>query len=1339
MNKFAFIAVCGLLSIFCASVFATGLHDLIESQMISPESIKLYIKEHPEDINKKDGKGRSPLYFACQIHLKGKFEIVQLLLNNGADVDLQDIYGQTPLFLMCKKGNLALVELLLKNGADVNKADNSGWTPLYVARKNGFRRIAGLLQKKGGSSSKTKDSELLKDENVNKNNLKELKQKPLGENANKNNLGESTIVVKTPLVKEKKIDLQFLKPLPQSTLPKLVKVKTPPAFASKRKHGRYIGISFEAIKQHMKDHPEDINKKDEAGRPPLLLACQKGELETVKKFLEIGANINLQDKDGRSSLFLMCKKGNQELVELLINKGADVNLQDKDGQTPLHVACKNGFLEIVKLLIEKQANIGVKNNEGKSAYDIASEEKNEQKKIDLQKLLNPLPQSTLPKLVKEGGSSESKTKDSELLKDENANKNNLGESTIVVKTPLVKEKKIDLQKLVKPLPQSTLPKFVKVKTPPAFTNKRKHGRYIGISFEDIKQHMKDHPEDINKKDDAGRPPLLLACQKGELETVKKFLEIGANINLQDKDGRSSLFLMCKKGNLELVKLLINNGADVNKAANFGWTPLHAACKNDSIEIGKLLEIVRLLINKGANIKAKNGDEKTAYDIAVELKKINEGEKTDLLELLNPLPQSTSLKKSSVSNSGLHDLIKLQGVSLTRIKQYIKEHPGDIDKKIKGITPLFLACQRGNQEQVELLVGMGADVNKDCYKWTPLHAACKNGSIKIVELLVKKGANIWVQDRTGKTAYDIASEEKKTELLKFLGSLPQSTLPKLVKEGDSSELKTKNSELLKDDNANKNNLKELKQNPLDENVNKNNLVTSIIVVKTPENKIDQQLLKPLSQSTLPKLVKEDTFPKSKMKDIKRPFVSRLHGLILSQSINLTQFEKYIKKHPGAINLEDKDGRSPLFFACQKDKLEIVKRLLDEGAKINFQDRCGRTSLFLLCQTGNLKLVELLINKGADVNKDCCGRTPLYVACEHGYTEIVQLLLNNGANVNGNDSLDTPLAVACEHGYTEIVQLLLNKGACVNGDDFGWTPLNAACEGGYIDIVKLLIGKGAGVNKDSYGWTPLHAACRNGCVKIVQLLLENGANIKAKNEDGKTAYDIALKEKKIDLIKYLKLLPQDELSKLVELDSTDIDGKKSDIKDENSELKLVNPLATKKVVGISEEMQETTCENAYFFAFYLKRQRIALVIKKSKMNKGIPFFSGQLKTPNNPTKKTTNTPSFFKQDAYHTPFAYIATRENLLKFGALITDPNSPILLNHNIKLAGNSKAILINCFMIIGNKAENCFDRIKARINKNVNASHIINYLDQETASEGMGVILVGGDDNYIFHTFFHEK
>ncbi len=82
-------------------------------------------------------------------------------------------------------------------------------------------------------------------------------------------------------------------------------------------------------------------------------ASRKGDLPTVKKMIDKGADVNSQEG---MALSLAAENGHADVVALLLARGAKVNIK-KPSNIPLNLASANGHRNIVKLLLDKGANI----------------------------------------------------------------------------------------------------------------------------------------------------------------------------------------------------------------------------------------------------------------------------------------------------------------------------------------------------------------------------------------------------------------------------------------------------------------------------------------------------------------------------------------------------------------------------------------------------------------------------------------------------------------------------------------------------------------------------------------------------------------------------------------------------------------------------------------------------------------------------------------------------------------------------------------------------------------------------------------------------------------------
>ena len=126
---------------------------------------------HYVDINLADEHGFTPLHYAAKylprIHKENEStddydaastevtknssssRAIGLLLSKGADVNVTDDDGQTPLAVACQRGNCFGVKRLLKSPEiDINKCDNQGSTALHEACENGSKKITELLLNK---------------------------------------------------------------------------------------------------------------------------------------------------------------------------------------------------------------------------------------------------------------------------------------------------------------------------------------------------------------------------------------------------------------------------------------------------------------------------------------------------------------------------------------------------------------------------------------------------------------------------------------------------------------------------------------------------------------------------------------------------------------------------------------------------------------------------------------------------------------------------------------------------------------------------------------------------------------------------------------------------------------------------------------------------------------------------------------------------------------------------------------------------------------------------------------------------------------------------------------
>jgi len=308
-------------------------------------SMMQMLLEAGADVNLRNGNGQTPLIiaaFSC-------FKAIPFLLEHGADPTLADNAGESALHGIVRleaETMTPLLEKLLAAGADINHQNRHGQTPLIRASYSTLQRKAvGAALLEHGADPNRQD---YRGDTV---------LHILAADSRRN---DSSGLIRQLLSHGARLEIRNRKH------------QTPLMAAVAHKHVIAVRTLIDA--------GADVNVRNQRGRPLIgsLISCDPEKLAMLKRIVDAGADVDATSEYGPlplsqafyGHLHLDCL----EPARILLNAGADPNRQDRNGTAPIHSLAqwnRKDPAQALALLLDHGARIDIRNQQGMTTLLLA--------------------------------------------------------------------------------------------------------------------------------------------------------------------------------------------------------------------------------------------------------------------------------------------------------------------------------------------------------------------------------------------------------------------------------------------------------------------------------------------------------------------------------------------------------------------------------------------------------------------------------------------------------------------------------------------------------------------------------------------------------------------------------------------------------------------------------------------------------------------------------------------------------------------------------------------------------------------------------------------------------
>ena len=226
---------------------------------------------------------------------------------------------------------------------------------------------------------------------------------------------------------------------------------------------------------------------------------------------------------------------------------------------------------------------------------------------------------------------------------------------------------------------------------------------------------------------------------------------------------------------------------------------------------------------------------------------------------------------------------------------------------------------------------------------------------------------------------------------------------------------------------------------------------------PSSDSDPQQTTPQQQQTQTNAQKQPTQARKRPLR-RRNFPDIFHAIAYGRLISV---KKFVEEKGVSVEQTDNYGRTPLFFAVDNNKFDIVKYLVEKGAQVDPLTKSVQTILQTAAKRGNQQIVEYLLNHGAYINRtNASGKTALFCALTQRRGDVAFYLYQHGGSLNeGKPDPIEILRLAAQYNILLPFKSLLEKYDINMKFSDGNTLLHTSSICGAYENCELLLSMGA----------------------------------------------------------------------------------------------------------------------------------------------------------------------------------------------------------------------------------------------------------------------------------------